>query len=281
MMCAMRVILFCFAGREANMRLQLPYVRRILAENPDVEYHVWNLSRNVNDDAYLRFITGERIIVHHELYGPDPWRRFDDVYRYYARPEFADTLFVKIDDDVVFIETDKFVKFVNLVAAQPHSVVSAQVVNNGACTPLEPGLHRLFSQMGIPLLDVHLHSRFAMASHRYFFDHADEMFDRPVQLVPIHEDWLSINLIGYTSAVAQRIGRDLGAPSPTFIAGRTFSVRGKLGDEGLVNTLPRLVARGFTACHLTFGPQEKYLSGADLDVLRQGYAEISEKYLGR
>ena len=43
--------MFCFGGRRANMELQLPFVRRILDEHTDVEYHLWNLARNAEDAA--------------------------------------------------------------------------------------------------------------------------------------------------------------------------------------------------------------------------------------
>ncbi|OTR07280.1 hypothetical protein B9M83_09230, partial [Mycobacteroides abscessus] len=59
----LRVILFVFAGRKANMELQVPYIKRILAEHPNVEYHVWNLARDPKDAEYLQTITGERITV--------------------------------------------------------------------------------------------------------------------------------------------------------------------------------------------------------------------------
>lgn len=36
----LRVILFVFAGRKANMQLQVPYIKRILAEHPNVEYDI-------------------------------------------------------------------------------------------------------------------------------------------------------------------------------------------------------------------------------------------------
>lgn len=278
----MHVIMFCFAGRKANMELQLPYVRRILAEHPNVEYHVWNLTRNLDDDAYLRNLrglAGDRITVHHELYGPDPWRRFNDIYRYYADQRYAGSLFVKLDDDVVFMETERFADFLIATEQNPDAVVSAKVVNNGACTPLTPALHARFTPMRIPLLDWHLHGQLATLAHYYLFDHLDDMTNQPVAL-QVTEDWLSINLIGYNHAMAVRIAEMLGTRSPAHIAGRNFMPRNTLGDEGLINTLPRKVLQGFTAGHLTFGPQEKQLTADELAYLRWGYADISAKYLG-
>jgi hypothetical protein len=48
---AQRVIIFCFAGRRANLEIQLLFIRRVLADHPDAEYHVWNLARTEEDDS--------------------------------------------------------------------------------------------------------------------------------------------------------------------------------------------------------------------------------------
>lgn len=268
------VVIFCFAGRRQNMELQLPLIRRILAENPDTEYHVWNLARNEDDNRYLRSIEGERITVLNDHYGdPTPWSRFNDIYRHYTNPVYSDCLFVKVDDDVVFLETDRFRDFVDAVDANRGSVLSAKVVNNGACTPTEPGLWLEFLSLGLPLLDVHLSSDYAQMSHTYFFGHSSEMLNQPTKIIPT-DDWLSINTIGYDYSTGLEIAAKLGTPSPPHIAGRDW-VDTLLGDEGTVNTLPRLILEGFLTCHLSFGPQ-----CLPFDDLRKRYAEIAEHYLG-
>jgi hypothetical protein len=270
--------MFCFAGRRPNMELQLPFVRRILAENPDVEYHIWNLARDHDDNLWLRTITGKRITVFSEHYGVDPWKRFDEVYRHYATDGYRGHLFVKLDDDVVFLETRRFGCFLNMVEAHRDSVISAQVVNNGACTRLTPGLWAGLSRLHIPLLDVHKNHRYAAMCHLYFAEHWSDMIDQPVEPRRI-DDWLSINAIGYDWNMAKRFAELLGTPSPRTIAGRSFNRLARLGDEGMVNTLPRVMCQGFVAAHLTFGPQEKLMAAAHLNDFRARYAEIGEKYL--
>lgn len=268
------VVMFEFAGRRQNMELQLPLMRRVLAENPGAEFHIWNLARNSEDAEYIKGIRGERISVHGDFYGDNGWERFNDVYRHYADPQYKDCLFVKIDDDVVFLETGRFADFLAAVDDNRGSVVSAKVVNNGACTPTEPGLWAGFEKLNIPLLDVHLSTAYAEMSHQYFFDH--DMVGQPVKLIPT-EDWLSINVIGYDWPTACRIAELVGTHSPQRIAGRNFP-DGLLGDEGMVNTLPRLIMQGFLACHLNFGPQ--VMPAAQLTDVRERYAAIGQRYLG-
>jgi len=80
-----------------------------------------------------------------------PWRRFADVYRYYTAQRFSDRLFVKIDDDVVFVETNQFAAFVAAATGNRRSVTSATVINNAACTAVDPELNAAVSNLGVPL----------------------------------------------------------------------------------------------------------------------------------
>ena len=271
--------MFEFAGRRADMELQRPFIDRILAEHPQVEFHIWNLARNRDDAEYIKDADGnhQRITVFNHLYGEDCWRRFNDVYHHYAHPDFRDCLFVKVDDDVVFIETGRFGEFLAAVDGNRKLIVSANVINNGACTRVEPSLWEGLAGLEINLLDVHLSTAYALMCHEFFFDHHDELLGQPVWLLRTME-WLSINLIGFDHPMMCEIARRVGRHSPPIIAGRRL--RGiPLGDEGMVNTLPRAILGGFLACHLYFGPQAAELSVETLSRLRKKYAEIGDEYL--
>lgn len=270
--------MFVFAGRRPNMELQLPCVRRILENNPSVEYHVWNLTYNKTDTEYVRSIKGERITVIEDLYGKrggrDAWNK---VFKHYADRRYQDHLFVKTDDDIVFIETQRFAAFINAIDKHRDAVLSANTINNGACTPMEPGLWEEFTQLGIPLLDIHKHNTFADMAHNYFFQHAATMLDQPIQLVPT-EDWISINMIGYDWPMARHLAAEVGkVPHPPYIAGRRFPLPWGMGDEGAVNMLPRIVMRGFTAGHLGFGKQG--VTDDQAALWRRRYKEIGKRYL--
>lgn len=277
-----RVIAFVFAGRKGNMELQLPMMRRILADHPNVEYHVWNLTQCPADDEYVRNdISGDRITVFSQLWADElPWRTFNDVYRHYASSQFQDCLFVKLDDDVVFVETDRFGDFVEAIDSHRGAVVSAKVVNNGACTRTEPGLWDGYEALDIPLLDVHLSAEYADMAHNYFLEHANDMVGQPLEVIGT-DDWLSINLIGYDWNTGRRIASLVGKPTaPQTISGRSYEEVFRIGDEGTVNLLPRFVVQGFTACHLYFGPQRRLWTDDHIDELRGRYAAAVANYLG-
>ena len=66
---------------------------------------------------------------------------FEAPYAWYAeRDEYADTVFVKFDDDVVFIETDRFGDMLAAVEKHPNAVVSANVVGIRATVNRSPSV---------------------------------------------------------------------------------------------------------------------------------------------
>lgn len=275
------VIMFAFWGRRANVELQLPFIERILAENPQVEFHGWNLANTIADDAYLHELGllkahAERFTVRHDFAGPRAQRRLNRVWLYYTAKVFTPTVFVKLDDDVVFLQADRFGEFVAAIKGHPDVVTSALTVNNGACTPLLPKLWNDFEALDIPLLDVHMSNEYACAAHGFFFDHWRELVAQPVEVVPT-EDWLSINCIGMTGRILNQIASAIGKRSPHFIAGRKWSPAMRLGDEGAANLCHRRILRGFTVAHLSFGPQD--LTDSQLTGWRENYAQISKEYL--
>lgn len=283
----MKTIIFVFAGRRANLELQLPLIRRILDRNPTVEYHLWNLCRRPADSDFLHTIRGDRITVRDDFYGRRSGMNL--VYQHYTDPAYRDAVFVKMDDDIVFLETERFPDFV--AAIRPGMVLSAKVINNGACTLTERGLFDQFEALHDPvigsvsphhpLLDVHLSFDYADACHAYMFEHWRELLDQPTKLIPTSE-WLSINLIGFDWDTNRRIAAKVGQPhrKDVRIAGRPYKRGRRIGDEGTVNTLPRTIFQGFLAAHLTFGPQIT-VEGEHFRVQgwRRRYRHIGDCYL--
>lgn len=267
------VVMFEFAGRRANLELQLPLFRSILDEHPNVVIHLWNMARTWDDNQYLRSIPPQdRLIVSHEFYG----QKFNDVWRHYTLDRYRDSLIVKIDDDVVFLETKRFGDFLKVVEANRDCVVSAKVINNGASTRVDLPLWYKFETLNMPLLDVHRSRAYADMAHTYAFQYWDDLMGQPVKAIPT-DDWVSINLVAVDHSMMCRIVDLLDGPSPEVIAGRKIRFPEHIGDEGAVNMLPRLICQGFLAVHLGFGPQDP--TQEQFTLWRARYAELGEKYL--
>jgi hypothetical protein len=296
-----RIVLFVFAGREANMRIQRPFLDRLLEEHPEAELHLWDLTRTPEDAEYVRAQASDRIVVHTHLHPGHPiacnvppgakGRRgcrcfahrppYEQPYRWYAeRDECADAVFVKLDDDVVFMETTGFGNFIGALEAHPSAVISANVINNAVCAKHDPWLApevlRLFDVGGVgdPAADkawwwLHADPQFARVGHEWFLDQWQDltlgtsknlMRSRPGER-------LSINCIAFTHSTMKRL------------AGM-FARETKLGDEGAVDRLLPRIALGFRVAHLTFGPQDKAMTLRELDDLRARYAAMGKEYLG-
>lgn len=273
----MKVVLWSFWGRQPNLELQLPLIERVIERNPDVVFHGWNMARLRTDNWFIRSVTGERITIHNHIYNHRPrWLAYNDVYRYYSEPEWRDHLFIKIDDDVVFFETERFAEYLQVVDANRGIVVSADVINNGACARHQPDVWESYEELNQTQLDWHLHEESAHIAHGHFFTNWHKVLNQPIGVIPI-DNWLSINMIGYdwetNNAIADRVGH----PSPPLIADRDFGVKDIIGDEGAANMSPRVIVKGFTAAHLTFGPQDP--SPVTLLEWRGNYRQIGCEYL--
>lgn len=271
------VILFMFAGRELNMRINLPQIQRILEENPRVEFHIWNLAREAEDDDYLRrLLHGNRITVFNQFAGPRPLRNIYKVWQHYTQGRYRDHLFVKVDDDCVFIQTEHFAAFVDAVEAEPDRILSAEVVNNGACTEFMPDLWDRFQDLDIPLLDVHQSNEYAEAAHQHLIANWQGMASRPLALAPV-ETWLSINFIGMNYDMLRLVSARIGRRSPEWIADRQWGPSSRVGDEGACNMFPRAVMTGFAVGHLGFGPQK--ITEEQEAFWRALYADVAREYL--
>lgn len=294
----MKTIIFVFGGRREHIELQLPYIRRILASHSQTEYHIWDLARHDADHRWLQTIKGDRITVRTDFYGHGT-SGFNEVLKHYTADEYEDCLFVKLDDDVVFLDADRFDAFIAAIDANRHGIISAKVINNGACTPLEPALYDKLREIpyevryrgvyrpqaeSLPLSQVHRSRTFAQACHEYFFRNWRQLCRQPIELVPT-KDWLSINVIGYDWAMGCNIWGLLGRQyfRTDYDEIGTTNVpeeitEGNLGDEGVVNLLPRAILNGFIACHHSFGPQAARLTNALSFDWHNKYANVSAHY---
>lgn len=273
------IILFMFAGRQGNMDINLPMFYRIVEENPRVQFHIWDLARDPADADYLKVIADERrerVEVCRQFSGPRAPRCMGKVWQHYTSPRYREAVFVKVDDDIVFVQTEHFAAFVEAVEANPTKILSAEVVNNGACTEFMDPVWDQFIGLDIPLLDVHESNEYATMSHRYLVDNWRELCARPTSVANI-ETWLSINFVGMNWELLCRLTGKLGRVAPEWIADRQWKPGARIGDEGAANIYPRAVMRGFTVGHLGFGPQD--LTEAQENSFRARYAKIGAEYL--
>lgn len=195
-------------------------------------------------------------------------------YQYYAKrlPDFADALFLKCDDDIVYVDLDGLGGFIDHRRKNPHYfVTSANVVNNGVCAYFQQVSGALPASLGhferppggfggTLWTDPDKANRL----HDFFLASPTKELPLPSKVV----DWQerqSINFIAW-------LGRDL-----------QHMALAKGDDEKMLTVdLPAFLERptaiysDFTVSHLSFGPQEK---GVDVNRLIAAYDALMREKL--
>ena len=194
---------------------------------------------------------------------------FWQAYDYYSRrvAEFSDTLFLKCDDDIVYLDIDTLGDFIEFRRANPkYFIVSANVVNNGVCAYwqqvaglLPPTLGDFERPPGGFGGTLWQSPQRAAQLHDFFLAKADK--DMPLTHAVI--DWTerqSINFIAW-------LGKDL-----LHMSGLTRDDEHALSVE--IPTFldrPTAIYSDFVVSHLSFGPQER---GLDVAPLIAGYEAL-------
>lgn len=300
-----KLVLFVFAGREANLAIQRPFIDRILDQHPGAELHLWDLTRTPEDAEYVRAQASDRIKVLTHLHPGHPVKcragemdprtgrparrgctcvihrpPYEKPYAWYSRKrEYADAVFVKLDDDVLFLETNRFDDLLAPLTEHPNAVVSANVGNNAVCAKHDPGLQPLVTRkfkpgkVSDPAADrrwwrLHISADFARLCHEQFLKEWRWLtVDRePAYTRSRPGERMSINCIAFTHPTMKRLA--------------TMVREDRLGDEGAVDRLLPRIATSFRVAHLTFGPQDKAMTLAELNDLRARYAALGKEYLG-
>lgn len=193
------------------------------------------------------------------------WQAYD----YYARrlDMFKDALFLKCDDDIVYMDNDKLDAFIEFRRANPkYFVVSANVVNNGVCAYWQQVAGSLPTHIGQFEYPPGGFGGTLWQSAGKATDLHDFFLTTPEKQLPLPNpviEWTerqSINFISW-------LGRDL-----------VHMALPKGDDEHMLTVeLPTMLGRptaifsDFTVSHLSFGPQE---AGLDPDRLIDRYEEL-------
>jgi len=151
------VVALIFAGRRDRMRINLAYLDRLVAACQLHEVHIWNSTRTAEDARWVQGLVGRKA---YSVFFPDPAafptsrERWFAAYTHYGtggggggggagewterfKPQWEgaspdNTVIVKLDDDIVYIDTEQFSGFANFVRGHSEMfLVHANIVNNG------------------------------------------------------------------------------------------------------------------------------------------------------
>ena len=136
-----KLIIVTPAGREKYLRLLSHY---ILKSSEVAEWQLWDNCRNKTDQDYLHALAAsDPRCKLKQLPGADGgWGIIGDFFRFCDDPN---ALYLRFDDDVVFIEDDFFSRFVRRAEAERGKAVwfAPMVINNAICNFLLKHFSRL------------------------------------------------------------------------------------------------------------------------------------------
>ena len=122
------------AGRRRYLRVLLPY----LLEDPRVDaIHLWENTNDPADQAFIRMAAEQLPKVTRVAPPQIPPDGIYSIYQFFRTTVDPDTLYIRFDDDVVFVEEDFFRPFLDFRLDHPEPLLTFPfVVNNSVCTYL-------------------------------------------------------------------------------------------------------------------------------------------------
>lgn len=255
-----RVIVVTPAGRERYLRLLAAHV----LSSPLVdEWHLWQNTTDPNDLAFMRELAALQMRV--RLIEPpvEPPRGIETIGQFFRTAIARDAIYVRMDDDVVWLEPEFFPRFLaERTADREPLLLYPAIVNNAVCTWLlrEKGKLDLRVRMHPWCMDVAgwQSHEIAAALHRWFLGRI-----RDGALDPLRFDRVTTAMARVSINCIAWFGEDLfpfGGVFPPAVDEEEFASVTLPMRLGLVN---RITGQAFCA-HYAFFPQRAELDRTDL-----------------
>jgi hypothetical protein len=124
----MKTIVVTFAGRKKFMEILFPYIKKY--EHKIDEYHIYAATNNQEDLDYIEKFSSENEFV--KVFRAEPGR--DPIYLWnecYKNSQDENSVYLKLDDDIVFIDDSLFTDFLEFRKDNPqYPIIYPMIVNN-------------------------------------------------------------------------------------------------------------------------------------------------------
>ena len=124
----MKTIVVTFAGRKKFMEILFPYIKKY--EHKIDEYHIYAATNNQEDLDYIEKFSSENEFV--KVFRAEPGR--DPIYLWnecYKNSQDENSVYLKLDDDIVFIDDSLFTDFLEFRKENPqYPIIYPMIVNN-------------------------------------------------------------------------------------------------------------------------------------------------------
>lgn len=269
-----KIVCCTAAGRMHYMQYIFPYV---LASDIVDRYDIWVNTTNMQDIEYFKLMA-ERFPKIRLVWQPDGVcngiSSINAFYRYCIEP---DTIYIKIDDDIVWMEPDVFEKMVKFRIAQKDAfLVTPQVVNNPMGTYLWQVKGVLNYGKYMPAIPQHRvlwkRGAFAVELHHYFLGLMEKDPESYKNLyfgtVPVACNRFSINFIMWFGYDMAKINGVVPGDDEEYLSS---VVAPKFGTINYYNG-------DCIVAHFAFGPQRYVLDRSDV---LQRYGRLCEVAFGK
>ena len=131
-----KLVVVTFAGRKKYMEILFPYIERY--KQHISEYHIYVATENEDDIKYMvDFYNKNQDFV--KLIRLENYSSFNKALVWnlaYKNCQDDDTIYLKIDDDVVYIDENLFTKFIDFRKKSDVPLVYPHIINNIISSPL-------------------------------------------------------------------------------------------------------------------------------------------------
>jgi len=196
---------------------------------------------------------------------------FRSAYLHYCSNNYADDLFIKMDDDIVYCDIDSLDEFfLNIMKLKGADILSANVINNGVCAYFQkkngyfPGLNQEFDYPKDGSFgDLWASSKICQELHLYFIKNINAIkrvakSEKTLQILP-QFDRFSINFVGFKHCMLLCMLAAYLSDQPNF------------DDENLMTQLlPKIfgirkfIFNNLLVSHLSFYKQDETLNSDEL-----------------
>lgn len=171
-----KVVVVTPAGRREYLEILIPYVLR----DRDFidEYQIWANTDKTEDLEYIEFMAKNYPnfikVIYRDPNIPIPENIAFCIYQFFPNCIEKNTVYIRLDDDIVFIEQDALRKLTLFRIENPqYFLVYGNIINNAICTHL----HQRFGAFNHPILSGYLfndavgwgNNQFAEEIHNNFF----------------------------------------------------------------------------------------------------------------
>lgn len=252
----MKLIVVTPAGREKYLRLLSHYV---LGSSEVVEWQLWDNCRNETDRRYLRELAASdpRCKIK-ELPGADGgFAIIGDFFRFCDDP---DALYLRLDDDVVFVEDGFFPKFRQRAMSAKGSALwfAPLIINNAVCSSLIKHLSKVLidGPVSCQAMCPHswAHASFPEALHPVFIDAVkrNRLMDFRVPDREVRLSRFSINAIAFFGSEIVELGELFHPPASDEEEWLSAALPAKLDRPGRI-------FGDLAVAHFSFYTQERRL----------------------